>query len=121
MSHRIRLDRIDAPKTGQAFGNRSKQSLSDLANGREAQASCTKTDRFGRRVCKVIVAGVDVGLEQIRRGMAWHFKRYEREQSGADRAAYAAAEAEAKAAKHGLWTDAHPLAPWEWRATRSMG
>jgi endonuclease YncB( thermonuclease family) len=52
--------------------------------------------------------------------MAWHFKRFEREQSEADRTAYAAAEAEAKAAKRGLWTDAHPLAPWEWRAKRSM-
>ncbi len=61
-----------------------------------------------------------MGLEQIRRGMAWHFKRFEREQSEADRTAYAAAEAEAKAAKRGLWTDAHPLAPWEWRAKRSM-
>jgi len=118
--HRIRLDGIDAPETGQAFGNRSKQSLSDLAYAREAEAKCAKTDRFGRRVCKVIVAGLDVGLEQIRRGMAWHFKRYEREQSEADRTAYAAAEAEAKAAKRGLWTDVHPLAPWESRATRSM-
>jgi endonuclease YncB( thermonuclease family) len=52
--------------------------------------------------------------------MAWHFKRFEREQSEADRTAYAAAEAEAKAAKRGLWTDAHPLAPWEWREKRSM-
>ncbi len=36
--HRLRLDGIDAPETGQAFGNRSKQSLCDLAYAREAEA-----------------------------------------------------------------------------------
>ncbi len=116
--HRVRLDGIDAPESGQPFGNRSKQSLSDLAYGRDAQAYCPKVDRYGRRVCKVLVDGVDVGLEQIRRGMAWHFKRYKREQSDRNRLAYAAAENEAWAERRGLWADADPVAPWDWRAMR---
>lgn len=78
--HRIRLDGIDAPERGQAFGQRSKESMSDLAFGRAADAQCHKTDRYGREVCKVVVNGTDIALEQIRRGMAWHFKRYSHEQ-----------------------------------------
>lgn len=79
--HRIRVDGIDAPEKGQAFGQRSKESMSDLALGRDALAQCSKTDRYGRDVCKVLVGGADVGLEQVRRGLAWHFKRYAHEQS----------------------------------------
>lgn len=114
--HKIRLDGIDAPEKSQAFGDRSKQSLSDLAHGRDARADCHKTDPYGREVCKVLVDGVDVNLEQVRRGMAWHFKRYEREQRPEDRRAYADAEVEARSARRGLWRDAQPMPPWEWRA-----
>ena len=118
VQHRIRMEGIDAPESGQPFGNRSKQSLSDLAFNREARASCPKTDRYGRRVCQVMVGGTDIGLEQIRRGMTWHFKRYESEQSEHDRTAYAAAEAEARRARRGLWADADPVAPWDRRAAK---
>ncbi len=117
--HRIRLDGIDAPERGQAFGNRSKQSLSDLAIRKDASAHCHKTDRYNRRVCVVIVDGRDVRLEQIRRGMAWHFKRYEGEQRPEAKASYAAVEIKARSERWGLWRDADPVAPWEWRAKRN--
>ena len=113
--HKVRLDGIDAPEKGQAFGDRSKQSLSELAYGRDARADCQKTDKYGREVCKVYVDGEDVGLEQIKRGMAWHFKRYEREQRPEDRRAYADAEVEARKAKRGLWRDSQPVPPWDFR------
>jgi endonuclease YncB( thermonuclease family) len=116
--HRIRLAGIDAPERGQSFADRSKQTLADLAFDRDAQAHCPKVDRYKRRVCKVTVGGVDVGLEQIQRGMAWHFKRYEREQSPQDRTAYSAAETEARSEGRGLWRDREPVAPWEWRTAR---
>jgi len=118
--HKIRLDGIDAPEKGQAFGNRSKQSLSDLAFGRDAQAHCPKIDRYGRRVCKVIVDDIDVGLEQIKRGMAWAFVRYLRELEPERREAYVAAEAEARAVRRGLWRDREPVPPWEWRMSQRI-
>ena len=114
--HKIRLDGIDAPEKGQAFGDRSKQSLSELAYGRDARADCQKTDKYRREVCKVYVDGEDVGLDQIQRGMAWHFKRYESEQRPEDRRAYADAEVEARKAKRGLWRDPQPVPPWDFRA-----
>jgi endonuclease YncB( thermonuclease family) len=113
--HRIRLDGIDAPEKAQPWGERAKQSLSALAYGRAAHADCAKSDRYGRAVCRVTVDGVDVGLEQVRRGMAWHYVRYAREQPPALRAAYHDAEQQARAARTGLWNGAQPTPPWDWR------
>lgn len=68
--HRIRVAGIDAPEKKQAFGQRSKMSLGDLAFGMPAIADCRETDRYGRAVCVVHVNGRDVGLEQVRNGFA---------------------------------------------------
>lgn len=89
------------------------------AHGREAEAHCAKVDKYRRAICRVIVDGADVGLEQIRRGLAWHFAKYAHEQRPEDRRAYADAEREARADRGGLWRDRQPVAPWEWRATHA--
>lgn len=113
--HRIRLDGIDAPERKQPYGQRARQSLADLAHGRAARADCPKVDRYGRAVCRVIVDGVDVGLEQIRRGFAWHYVKYAHEQREADRASYARAEGQARSAHTGLWSFTDPTPPWDYR------
>jgi endonuclease YncB( thermonuclease family) len=116
---KIRLAGIDAPESGQAFGNRSKQTLSDCAFGKQASIEGDKVDRYGRTVAKIVVAGVDCNLRQVELGMAWHYKKYAFEQPPADRAAYAAAETAARSAKRGLWADTKAEAPWEWRASHA--
>ena len=40
--------------------------------------------------------GRDINIEQVKAGMAWHFKKYEDEQSPEDRRTYAAAEQSAR-------------------------
>lgn len=82
---------------------------------REVTIQTDKIDRYGREIGKVIHNGDDVCLEQIKRGMAWWYRDYQREQSPKDRALYEAAEATSKAAGAGLWADKEPVAPWEWR------
>jgi endonuclease YncB( thermonuclease family) len=114
-THRIRLDGIDAPEKAQPWGERSRQSLSSLAYGRAARAECPKTDRYGRAVCVVTVEGVDVGLEQLRRGLAWHYRKYAHEQPVDVRTRYRAAEEIARAAGLGLWAGPTPVPPWEFR------
>ena len=113
--HKIRLSGIDAPERRQAFGNVSKESLAEQVAGQSVAVEWDKVDRYGRKVGKVLLAGLDSNLVQIKRGLAWHYKKYELEQSPADRQSYAAAEAEARAAKLGLWRDAEPTPPWEFR------
>lgn len=113
--HRIRLDGIDAPERTQAYGQRARQSLAQLAHGRTAHADCPKIDRYGRVVCRVTIDGVDVGLEQIRRGFAWHYVKYAHEQRAVDRANYARAESDARSTHTGLWSFSDPLPPWDYR------
>lgn len=118
IQHKIRLAGIDAPEKTQAFGNRSKQSLSDMAFNRQATVETTKKDRYGRSVGKVLVDGKDLNLLQVERGMAWFYRAYESEQSPEDRANYAKAERRAKESGLGLWRDAEPEPPWNFRRSK---
>jgi endonuclease YncB( thermonuclease family) len=113
--HRIRLQGIDAPESHQDFGAQSKKSLSDMIFDKQVTADCDKTDQYGRQVCKIVFDGRDVNLEQVKAGMAWHYKDYEREQSPQDRETYAHAEDEARRVRRGLWIDANPVEPSEFR------
>lgn len=113
--HKIRLSGIDTPERRQPFGQRAKQSLSDLAYGRSVSVDWSKRDRYGRIVGKVLADGDDVNLEQVRRGLAWWYRKYLLEQAPEDRERYAKAEHEARGARRGLWADLEPIPPWDWR------
>jgi endonuclease YncB( thermonuclease family) len=84
VTHRIRLTGIDAPAKAQAFGQRSKENLSDLIFGKQVEVQAVKSDKYGRTVGKVLVRGLDANFEQVKSGFAWHYKRYESEQSVSD-------------------------------------
>lgn len=113
--HKIRLAGIDAPEKSQAFGQRSKESLSASVFGKSVTIDSNKSDKYGREIGKVIVSGQDANLAQVRLGLAWHYKAYEKEQSTTDRAAYSQAETEARSRNVGLWQDAKPIPPWDFR------
>ncbi len=113
--HKIRLAGIDAPEKNQAFGTASKRSLSDMVFGRQVAVEWSKHDRYGRTVGKVIVNGMDANLEQIKRGMAWFYVKYQNEQSVQDRLDYAGAQDDSQKNRLGLWSDANPVAPWDFR------
>ena len=116
--HKIRLAGIDAPEKSQPFGQRSKESLSDLVFSKIVTVETGKTDRYGREVGKVLVEGIDANLVQVKRGFAWHYKAYEREQAPTERRAYSDAESAARAAQRGLWKEAEPVPPWKYRKAR---
>lgn len=113
--YRIRLAGIDAPEKKQAYGSASKRHLAAMVAGRVVTVEWGKHDKYGRTVGKVLLEGQDICLAQINAGMAWHYKKYEREQPAADRKQYAAAEIDARNNRIGLWRDASPLPPWEYR------
>lgn len=113
--HRIRLEGIDAPESHQAFGAQSKQSLSQMVFDRDVTVTYQKTDQYGRLVGKITIDGKDINLEQVKLGMAWHYKEYQNEQAPEDRELYAKAEDDARAARRGLWQDANPIEPSAFR------
>ena len=113
--HKIRLLGIDAPEKEQPFGRKSKFSLSDMVYLKEVAVQTDKQDRYKRDLGKVIVDGKDINLEQIKAGMAWHYKQYQRDQTPDDRKLYADAEAAAKAKRTGLWSGKQAVPPWEFR------
>ena len=106
---KLRLLEIDAPEKKQAFGARSKQSLSDLCFNKTATLIEKGRDRYGRTLARVRCEGVDANAEQVRRGMAWVYDRYV-----TDRALYAV-QTEARDAGRGLWADPDAVPPWQWR------
>lgn len=119
VQHKIRLAGIDAPEKKQAFGNRSKESLSDLVFDKTVNVETEKRDRYGRQIGKVLVNGQDVNLVQVERGMAWFYRQYQRKQSPNDRKLYEAAEDAAKAGRRGFWRDSDPVPPWDFRHRKS--
>jgi endonuclease YncB( thermonuclease family) len=120
----IRLAGIDAPEHGQAFGEASRQSLRALVLGKSVRVEFDKSDQYGRLVGKVWVQPqdcrgcghtLDANLAQLTVGLAWWYRHYAEEQPEEDRARYEFAEREARAKRAGLWRDANPVPPWEWR------
>ena len=117
---KIRLAGIDAPEKKQAFGNVSKQSLSDLVFDKLVTVEWKKQDQYGRTVGKVLLNGVDINLGQIKRGLAWFYKKYQNELVLDDRLAYLHAQEAAENKKVGLWVDSETIAPWDFRKQRKV-
>lgn len=114
---KCRLWGIDAPEgQGQSFGQKSKQSLSDLIYRRSVEVQVVAQDRYGRSVCRISLNGRDINKEQIAAGMAWMYRQYTSDPL------YAQAESSARAKQLGLWAEANPTPPWEFRkAGRGAG
>lgn len=111
----IRFSAIDAPELKQAAGLASRDYLRSLLSGQSAQARCHKTDQYQRNVCTVFLGQINIGLKMIESGYAWHYTKYQNEQSARHRRQYQRAEAKAKDSRNGLWAANSPVAPWDFR------
>lgn len=92
---KVRLYGIDCPEKRQAYGNRSRQAVASMIAG---------------KTVRVRSMGVDRAL--VRQGMAWVYTRYCK---APECRTWHRDEAEAQAARRGLWADPHATPPWEWR------
>lgn len=112
---RIRLADIDAPEKAQAFGERSKQSLSDMCFGKEATYQVQDIDKYGRTVARVTCAGIDVNKAQVEKGLAWVYSEYSTDIK------LPGIQATAKVNATGLWADKAPIPPWTFRHAKQSG
>lgn len=72
----VRLHGIDTPERGQPFGTRAKQRVSDLVFWKVVRVEVTDTDRYGRTVGRVHIAGGVLNEMLVREGLAWWYRQY---------------------------------------------
>lgn len=106
---KLRLVNIDAPEKDQPFGQASQKSLQSLIGGKVVRVESRAVDKFGRTIAVLRIGDINVNEEQVRRGMAWANSR------SREGGAYAALQREAQLAKRGLWQQANPQLPSQWR------
>ncbi len=119
---KVRLTGIDAPEKNQPYGLAATYKLTEilinklvLLKSKPNNGKPYTIDRYKRVLAKIILDGRDINLSQVLRGYAWHFKRYQKQQSPSDRELYSEAEIDAKKNELGLWGEKNPIAPWKWR------
>ena len=113
--HKIRLKGIDAPESQQVYGDISTQSLAKLVYDKEVLVVWDKKDKYYRILGKVIVGGRDANYEQLKKGLAWYYKQYEKDLIDEDKKKYSEAEEWARNYTEGLWADSNSMPPWEFR------
>ncbi|MFT3989027.1 thermonuclease family protein [Aestuariivirga sp.] len=117
-----RLFGIDAPELHQfcaardgksyACGQDAKLALQKLVRGKTLTCRPVDTDRYGRTVAVCRDGGLDIGREMVRQGFAIAYLRHSMD--------YAGEEADARAAKRGIWQGAFED-PEDWRAEHRSG
>ncbi len=112
---RIRITTIDCPEETQAFYQVAKDHLGKLIHEQVVKIEPKKTDVHGRTVAKVTLDGKDIGLEQVRAGLAWYARAYASALPLQDQGDYLSAESAARQRHEGLWSDANPTPPWVFR------
>lgn len=114
---KVRLFGIDAPETNPAqdYGQRAKQYASQLMFGKDARVTVMDARlTYSRVVGEVFVTEKDnersANAAMVEAGFAWAYRHYSD--------AFVDMEASARAARKGLWADANPVPPWEFRKER---
>jgi endonuclease YncB( thermonuclease family) len=109
---KIRLNGIDCPEHDQAYGQKAKEFTLAFAAQKAASVTVRDIDRYGRYVGDVAVADSSLNERLVEAGLAWQYREYSKD------ANLARLECEAREAKRGLWSEANPVAPWDFRKGR---
>lgn len=116
----LRLASIDAPELNQAAGHLAKQHLQSLTLGRAASFFQTDTDRYKRPVVFMFVAAedrygetvvaIEVNAQMVADGFAWHAIKHSTDPQ------LKQLQTQAMQRRVGLWANANPVPPWEFRS-----
>jgi len=113
---RIRLAGIDAPEKAQMCGNvacgqRATMALSALVSRGKVTCDGKETDRYGRLIATCTVGGKDINAAMVAQGWAAAYRQYS--------TAYVTEEQAARSRKLGIWAEADPVMPWDYRHDRA--
>ncbi len=128
---KVRLYGIDAPETakmnrrtgvvsklGQTYGEEAYRALEDKVLGKRVRVRIMDIDRYRRMVSVLYLDRRDINKEMVQEGFAWAYKEY---LHGPYASEYIDAEREARSKHLGLWRQANPEPPWEFRKRLRMG
>ena len=74
---KFRLNGIDCPEKGQAYGKRAKQAASELVFGKEVTLQTFGKDKYGRTIADVLLLdGTNVNHTLVKEGWCWWYRKY---------------------------------------------
>lgn len=101
----------DAPERTQPYSQVARRNLVDLCQpATSVRFEPVTTDRYGRAVAHVWCDAVHVNWRQVEDGLAWCFTKYLQAPDTC-----LPLERAARADRRGLWREAAPVAPWDFR------
>lgn len=112
----VRLHGVDAPESDQPYGEAATQAARRYVGGANVRVEVEDTDRYGRTVGSVEVGGGELGEMLVREGLAWWYRQYAPRDADLDRL-----QRQARNANRGLWAQANPTPPWDWRDGERSG
>jgi TonB family protein len=108
---RVRLIGIHVPS--QVLGKQSRENLAALVHDKDVSVFPSPVElQEGKHkllVGRVFIGNLDIGLEQIRSGFAWHSDEFEKYQHQNEIKLYSDAERVATEAKRGVWGNGFTL------------
>lgn len=115
---RVRLQYVEVPEPDQAFAAVAKDHLSRLSVGKVIEFRPVRlVDNMS--IGEVKLGGVDLSLQLIRDGAAWHEPAGSSGQTAASAGEYASNQQQAKAEKLGVWSAPNLKTPEQSRAETS--
>ena len=115
--YRVELTDIDAPELNQPWGVAAADRLQHSLTGRFVVVYWSGTVDDGRIEGRLTSKNRDIALDLLYEGLAWCTLGVVTEFPDQGRP-YRDAEAVAREAHRGLWSDERSIPPWEWREQR---
>ena len=106
--YKLRITDIDAPERNQTYGKKSRRALIDFCAEANIYVAISGTDKYGRKLGKLLCNQQDVSKHMVKYGHAW-YNRYSMDYS------LALLQDEARKNKFGLWEVQQQTPPWIWR------
>lgn len=120
---KVRLDSIDCPENGQAWGDIATGALIGLIGGKQIKLETFGNDAFGRTLGTIYVFLDEKGMWQnvnermVLLGHAWVMRMYYKHLPIHRQQKLNKLENWAKSKQVGLWKTDNPIPPWKWRKT----
>ena len=115
--YRVELAGVDAPELNQPWGQAARDWLEQALAGRFVVVRSSDFSPDGQIHGRLLFKNRDPGTDLLYQGLAWCAPQPDSKAVTESRE-YLDAQKDARAARRGLWSDAGPVPPWEWRRQR---